>query len=96
MVIERFRNGDASPVYQRFADRGRMLPDGLEYVASWTTADMRTCFQLMRCDDRTRFDLWISRWDDLVDFEVVPVIPPDEAAARASTAGEQAVGESRT
>ena len=26
LVIERFRNGDPAPVYQRFRERGRMAP----------------------------------------------------------------------
>jgi hypothetical protein len=29
LVIERFRNGDPAPVYQRFHERGRMAPPGL-------------------------------------------------------------------
>jgi hypothetical protein len=36
----------------------------------------------MACDDRALLDQWIARWSDLVDFEVVPVIPSAEAAAR--------------
>ena len=35
MVIERFKNRDAAPVYTRFRERGRMMPDGLKYVDSW-------------------------------------------------------------
>jgi len=42
MVIERFRAG-AKPVYERFAQRGRQMPDGLEFVASWVTADLGAC-----------------------------------------------------
>ena len=43
MVIERFKDGDAAPVYQRFHAQGRMLPEGLRYVASWTTTDGTRC-----------------------------------------------------
>ena len=35
MIIERFKNGDARPVYERYRDRGRLTPDGLSYVSSW-------------------------------------------------------------
>jgi len=35
MVIERFKNRDAKAVYRRFRERGRMAPDGLEFVNSW-------------------------------------------------------------
>jgi hypothetical protein len=82
MVIEHFRNGDASPVYARFRAEGRLAPDGLQYVNSWVTDDLRRCYQVMACDDRRPLDEWIARWADLVDFEVVPVVTSAEAAAR--------------
>jgi len=81
MIVENFRGGDAVPVYRRFAEQGRLAPEGLRYVASWVQDDLTRCFQVMECDDRTLLDEWISRWDDLVDFEVWPVLTSDEARA---------------
>jgi hypothetical protein len=81
LVIEHFRNGDAAPVYERFRNEGRLAPDGLHYVASWVTADLTRCFQVMECDDEALLRMWIARWEDLVDFEVVPVIASADAAA---------------
>lgn len=84
MVIETFTRG-ARPVYQRAAERGRMLPPGLVYVDSWI--DERTldcCFQLMETEDASLFDEWIASWSDLAEFEVVPVIDSAAAAARVS------------
>lgn len=81
MIVEHFRGGDAVPVYRRFRDRGRMAPEGLRYVASWVTDDLRRCFQVMECDDRRLLDEWIAAWDDIVDFEVIPVVTSAEAAA---------------
>jgi Protein of unknown function (DUF3303) len=81
MIIEHFRGGDAVPVYRRFRDRGRLAPDGLRYVSSWVTDDLRRCFQVMECDDRRLLDAWIAAWDDLVEFEVIPVVTSAEAAA---------------
>ena len=79
MVIENFRDGDARPVYRRFRDRGRLAPEGLRYVASWVTEDMTRCYQVMECDDRALLDAWIAQWEDIVDFEVVPVRTSAEA-----------------
>jgi hypothetical protein len=80
MVIERFRNNDAAAVYRRFRERGRMLPEGLRYVESWTEADFGRCFQLMECDDPELFRQWTARWEDLVEFEITAVLTSKEAA----------------
>ena len=45
MVIERFKNRDAKAVYRRFRESGRMMPDGLGYVASWVETSHDRCFQ---------------------------------------------------
>jgi Protein of unknown function (DUF3303) len=82
MVIETFTQG-ARPVYERARERGRMLPEGLEYVDSWVETDLRRCFQLMETDDPALFERWTAHWDDLGAFEIVPVLASAEAAERA-------------
>jgi hypothetical protein len=82
MVIEHFREGDARPVYDRFRRAGRLAPQGLQYVNSWVTDDLRHCYQVMECAHRGLLDEWIAAWSDLVEFEVIPVITSAEAAAR--------------
>jgi Protein of unknown function (DUF3303) len=79
MVIERYKNQDAKAVYRRFRDRGRMAPEGLTYVESWVEANFDRCFQLMECDDVLLLQQWAARWQDLVDFEFVPVLRSKEA-----------------
>ena len=81
MVIERFRGGDPVPVYRRFRDEGRLATDGLRYVSSWVTEDLQRCFQVMECDAPGLLTEWISRWSDLVEFEVIPVMTSAEAQA---------------
>ena len=81
MVIEQFRNQDAKSVYRRFRQKGRLTPDGLEFVNSWVAADLSRCFQLMECSDVTLFQQWVAEWSDLIDFEIVPVLPGKETAA---------------
>ena len=82
MVIERFRDNDMVPVYQRLRDAGRGLPEGLEYVDSWVTADFSRCFQLMRCDDTRLFQEWALHWRGLgVELEIVPVVPAAQTRA---------------
>ena len=81
MVVERFKQGPG-PVYERFDERGRMLPDGLVYLDSWVDEDLDRCFQLMETEDPSLLEAWMSRWRDLTDFEVVPVVSSAEAHDR--------------
>ena len=83
IVIETFRDGCRAAVYARFAERGRMLPPGLDYIDSWVERGGRRCFQLMRCEDSALLEHWAAQWDDLVQFEFVPVETSEEAAAQA-------------
>jgi hypothetical protein len=80
LVIESYLHGPAA-VYARASERGRMLPAGLLYLDSWVDARaLDRCFQLMETDDPRLFDEWIAKWNDLVEFEIVPVISSAEAA----------------
>jgi len=82
MVVEHFRNKDAVPVYRRFRERGRLAPDGLRYVSSWIDDRLERCYQLMETDDRAQLDQWIANWNDLVEFEVYPVMTSQQAAEK--------------
>jgi Protein of unknown function (DUF3303) len=73
MVVERFKEGAAPKIYERLRGKGRMMPDGLEYVSSWIDVDLTVCYQLMRTEDASLFPLWTDNWNDLMDFEIMPV-----------------------
>jgi len=80
MVIESFRKQDAKAVYRRFREKGRMVPDGVAFVSSWVEADLTRCFQIMECDDVALLQRWVVQWSDLVEFEIVPVVPGKSTA----------------
>ena len=82
MVIEHFKGGDATPVYRRFRDRGRLAPDGLSYVSSWVDTKFERCYPLMETADPMLLEEWVGNWRDLVDFEIHAVITSTEAAER--------------
>jgi hypothetical protein len=83
MAIERFRNRDAKAIYVRFKKKGRMMPEGLEYVGSWIETNFDRCFQVMKCDDERLLHEWANRWSDLMEFEFVPVQTSEVARALA-------------
>lgn len=80
MVVENFKKDSAGKVYRRAEIKGRMLPAGLHYINSWVAKDLDRCFQLMEADDPELFSEWIDKWQDLVEFEVIPVVSSEEAA----------------
>ena len=82
MIVEHFKNDDPIPVYRRFRDRGRLAPDGLQYVSSWVDEKLERCFQIMETSNRKLLDQWIARWSDIVEFDVFPIISSKEAAEK--------------
>ena len=85
MVIERFKEGATPKIYRRFREKGRMMPEGLEFISSWIDLGFKTCWQLMQTEDFALFDKWVANWCDLVDFEIVPVRTSAEAVESMSS-----------
>ncbi len=82
MVIERFKDGNARPVGERFRQSGRMLPEGVTYHASWVEPNGARCFQVMEAPNPELLNLWVSRWEDQVNFEIIPVMTSSEFWSR--------------
>lgn len=74
MIIEKFHPGKANDIYNRFDEKGRLMPEGLTYINSWIDEKITTCFQVMETDAIEKIHEWISHWNDLVDFEIIPVL----------------------
>jgi hypothetical protein len=80
MVVESFK--DARGVYHRLWERGRIVPDGLVLVSTWVDENVERSYRLMQTEDRQLLDQWMTNWSDLIDFEVYPVITPEEAGEK--------------
>jgi hypothetical protein len=79
MVFERYKTPGAIDIYRRAQEKGRMMPDGLEYVSSWVDLNFTQCYQLMNTDKEQLFEQWTNQWKDLVAFEIIPVMTSAEA-----------------
>jgi hypothetical protein len=84
MVIEQYKNNDPLPVYRRFREKGRMAPEGLNYISSWINEEVNCCYQIMETNDRSLLDQWMINWNDIVSFEVFPVITSKQALEKVS------------
>jgi hypothetical protein len=87
MVIEKTPGDSVEAVGKRFREKGRMLPAGVRYEASWLNDDGSICYQIMDSSSREELDQWISCWNDLVDFEVIPVSTSAEFWAKRGQGG---------
>jgi hypothetical protein len=74
LVIERFKNGDATPIGERFRQQGRMLPAGVVYHSSWVETSGARCYQIMEAPEAELLAEWTRHWDDLVDFEIISIV----------------------
>jgi hypothetical protein len=83
MVIEHFK--DVPAIGERFKRVGRMLPDGVAYRASWVEPGGARCFQVMEADSVAPIEAWAGRWQDLADFEIVPVLTSQQFWAEHGT-----------
>jgi uncharacterized protein DUF3303 len=81
MIIERFKGRDAQAIYRRLLESGRQMPEGLTYIDSWIEPNFDRCFQLMETADLRLLQRWILAWNDLMEFEIVPVVPSKETRA---------------
>lgn len=71
MVVETFFRNRRDEIYDRLAQSGRMIPDGLRYLDSWLENDGDRCFQLMETENPDLFECWVKHWEDLASFEVI-------------------------
>jgi hypothetical protein len=85
LVIERFKNGDAKAIGERFAREGRMLPTGVTYHLSWMYSGGCRCFQIMEADRVELLAEWVRCRVDLVEFEIVPVVTSAEFWSKAAS-----------
>ena len=51
-------------------------------MSSWVDEKLEHCYQLMETHDRQLLDQWMANWNDLIDFEVYPVVTSKEAVEK--------------
>ena len=76
MVIERYKDKEA--VYKRFREKGRLMPEGVSYVSSYVSTDGNVCYQINECESEDLLHMWAANWEDITDFEFIPVISSRE------------------
>ncbi len=80
MVIETFRSEDTKAIYAKAREQGRGMPEGLQTVHSWVSANLNRCFQVVICDDVAKLQSWVAHWSNFIQFEIVPVTSGKETS----------------
>jgi Protein of unknown function (DUF3303) len=78
MIIEHFKHGDPVPIRERFARMGRMMPESVVYQSSWIDSQNARCFQITEAASEEALIPWINGWQDLIDFEIIPIVTSHE------------------
>ena len=60
-----------------------MLPEGVVYHSSWVDVTGTCCFQIMESPSSELLNTWVRHWNDLIDFEIIPVLPSNDFWANA-------------
>jgi len=83
MIIEKFHAGKVKDLYRRFEEKGRLMPEGLDYINSWIDENLTCCYQVMETGQIEKLHEWIAHWNDLSDFEIIPVLTSQQAKEKA-------------
>jgi hypothetical protein len=59
-----------------------MAPEGLGYVSRRVDTKLERCHQWMEVADPALLGEWMANWQNLVEFEVNPVMASQEAVAK--------------
>ena len=79
MVIEHFHPDKIKELYERFDKKGRLMPNGVHYINSWTDTKVETCYQIMESESEEKLNEWIDNWKDFADFVIIPVLSSEQA-----------------
>lgn len=88
MILEKFHSGKVKQLYKRFEEKGRQLPGGVNYINNWISEDVTTCYQVMESNTEVEIKEWITFWNDMADFALIPVINSAQALQKVNSLSE--------
>jgi hypothetical protein len=79
MLIGHFRRGPGpagtgSPTSPLHVDTA-----GMTLIGSWVEAALGRSFHVVDCENLVALQQWAARWRHRVNFELVPIVPTQEA-----------------
>ena len=65
----------------RFLDSVALPPPVVKLLGRWFTASHNRSYMLVEADQPAQLFRYVSQWNDIMDFEIDPVLTDEEAAA---------------
>jgi hypothetical protein len=78
MTIWTFRPENTAKITERFIKTGGAPPEGVDMEARWFDVSGGRGFAISETDDPVALTRWCRSWDDLMAFEVFPIITDEQ------------------
>ncbi len=74
MVTGTWTSEQRNDMYKQRAEKGRMLPENTKLLSEWMEAAGGRVWALVETDDVMALLQWATAWNNLADYEFVPVV----------------------
>ncbi len=81
LTIWTFRPDQTNRTLARFDETGALPPDGVTMLSRWHDLAGGRGFAIFETDDPVAIASWCRQWNDLLSFEVIPVVDDEQRAA---------------
>ncbi|MEZ5742123.1 MAG: DUF3303 family protein [Burkholderiaceae bacterium] len=78
LTIYRWRPENRKAIVQRFMETGGVPPPGVKLLSRWTDVAGGRGFSLTEADDPVAASKFAYAWNDLMSFEMVPVVSDEQ------------------
>lgn len=81
VTIWTFRPADRDSVIQRFGETGGPAPEGVTMLARWHDVAGGRGFAISETEDPLAMAKWCREWNDIMSFEIIPVVNDEQLVA---------------
>lgn len=78
MTVYTFRPEHANSATERFLETGGQPPKGAKMISRWHDVSGGRGFALSESDDPVAMTKWCRQWNDLLSFEIIPVVTDEQ------------------
>ena len=81
MTTWTFRPEHTKEAIDRFMETGGLPPEGVTMVSRWHDVGGTRGFAITETDDPVALGKWCNQWNDLISFEIIPILDDEQIKA---------------